>query len=106
MSDNTDSPCPNCATIAQIDLGLDTVTFSTEIGTIGALRRQTDCTTCQNIVKCLEVEWFPRSATERRFTGSDFEGTRLPESIGDEEVVSWKWNRQDVAISVRERYVS
>jgi hypothetical protein len=97
MFDNTDSPCPNCATIAQIDLSFDPVTFNTEIGTIGALRKQTDCTTCQNIVECLEVKWF---------TGSDFEGTRLPESIGDEEVVNWKWNRQDVAISVRERYVS
>jgi hypothetical protein len=106
MFNNTDPPCPNCATIAQIDLSFDPVTFNTEIGTIGALRKQNDCTTCRNIVECLEVEWFPGSATEMRFMGSDFKGTRLPESIGDEEVVNWKWNRQDVAISVRNRYVS
>lgn len=106
MLDKIDSPCPNCARIAQINPGFDTVTTGTEIGTIGALRRQTECMTCQNIVECLEVEWFPRDSIEESFPESTFEGNRLSEIVGDEEVVSWKWNRQDVAISVRERYVS
>ena len=106
MLNSTDSPCQNCAKIAQINPGLDTVTVGTEIGTIGELRRQTECTTCQNIVECLEVEWFPLNAIDKSFPGSAFESERLPESVGDEEIVSWKWNRQDVAISVRERYVS
>lgn len=96
MLDKTASPCPNCATIAQISPGLDAVPVGTEIGTIGALRRQTECTTCQNIVEYLEVEWF-QCNIEREW---------LPGSVGDEDIVNLQWDHRGVAISVRERYVN
>jgi hypothetical protein len=96
MLHNAASPCPNCATIAQISPGFDTVPVSVEIGTIGALRIQTECTTCQNIVECLKVDWVQRTV------GREW----LPESVGDEDIVNLKWNHDGVAISVREQYVS